>query len=337
MAAEPVQASSTPSPAPLRDKRDLIDFLILFARNKWVILLTGLLFAVLGAGASLLMSPVYRAQSKFIPLKLDSPISHNVIWEIIRSRPVLDAVSKKLSLQKKWNLPSAGQTVKVLLSSVKFNYDKNTYGMMLTAWAGDAALAADIANGVVEETQNNLLAIHGDMLAIVQKRKQALEAEMKAIQDGLAQSEKTLAKIASSPAISADVGKDLLEARQSSRDADASLLAKLPDGGVEYISVVRSIRTAESLYYSTLTLFAKVVEQEKAEPLTLQVLERASAPETRSSPDRKLISILAGILGILAGTLWVFLREYFRTAALDPGRKVKMEELARAMRMRQAP
>jgi len=333
---------NTPAPYQDDDEIDLLDLLIVLARNKFFIIGTALLFSVIAAGATFFMTPAYKATSRFVPVRFDSPISVGIIADVVKSRPLLSDIVLQMKLGEIWNTPNPNTAIKSLGDSISFQAEKSSQSMTVTAELSDPQLAADVANAIVAETEKRLYTLHEEQLAFVRKRKVSLEAELREAQRELTKAEESLAKTVSSYNESTPELKKELSDYGSNPDTEGitegisetntSVLQQLPDGGAAYLEALRTVRTNETFYYSLISQFSKVLEQEKAEPISLQILEKASVPEQRSKPRRTLIVVMACFLGGFLGIFGAFIREFARNAKKNPERKAKLQELSSAMK-----
>lgn len=325
---------NTPAPYQDDDEIDLLDLLIVLARNKFFIIGTALLFSFIAAGATYFMTPAYKAAALFVPVRFDSPISVGIIADVVKSRPLLSDIVLQMKLGEMWNMPNPNTAIRSLGDSVTFKADKISSSMTVTAELSDPSLAADVANAIVAETEKRLYTLHEEQLAFVRKRKVSLESELRDAQRELTRAEETLAKTVSSYSeTSPELKKELTDYRRNTTETNTAVLQQLPDGGAAYLEALRNVRTKETFYYSMISQFSRVLEQEKAEPITLQILEKASVPEQRSKPRRTLIVVMACFLGGFIGVFGAFIREFARNAKKDPERKAKLQELSSAMKL----
>ncbi|MEA3283612.1 MAG: GumC family protein [Synergistota bacterium] len=101
----------------------------------------------------------------------------------------------------------------------------------------------------------------------------------------------------------------------------------LPDAGLEYLRLMRDMKFNETLYGMLLKQYESARISEAQEPSVVQVLAPAEPPERRSKPKRKLIVVLATVLGGFIGVFGAFLKEFAANAQSDPERSAKMTEL----------
>jgi capsule polysaccharide export protein KpsE/RkpR len=107
-------------------------------------------------------------------------------------------------------------------------------------------------------------------------------------------------------------------------------VGRMPALGLEYLRLYREVKYQEGLY----RVFAKLTEiarlDHARDALVLQVVDRATAPERKSSPKRLLILLVVTGSTFLLMVAATFLLEHFRNVPRSP------EDLDRAQRLRAA-
>lgn len=315
------------------DEIDLLDLLIVLARNKFLIAGTVLLFALGAAGATFFMTPAYEASARFLPVTYNSPIEVGVVGDIVKSRRVLANVALQLNLAEKWTMPDQNDLMEAMKKAVTFKTAKDLPTMVIQGEAPEAQTAADLANMVLSETEKTLFLLQQEQMAFVQKRKTALQTELKETQREFNNAEQAMMKAVEAFGTTPELKKELADFQNKDKEVSPTLLQQLPDGGVAYLEALRTLRSQETLYFSLIKQFSEVLEQEKAEPISFQVLEKAAVPDKRSRPRRTLIVVLAAFLGAFLGVFGAFIREFARNARTDPERKAKLDELSDAMKI----
>ncbi len=324
-------------PAPWQDddEIDLLDLLIVFARNKFFIIGTAFLFALTAVGATFFMTPAYKAETIFLPATMDQTARNpaGFVVQVAKSTPVLSKIVESYDLQNTWQTESLLKAVKALSESTSLKSDRDTALVTMVVEVSDPVLAADLANLLLNETQKQLLILHQGQINQIKRQKNLLETEIKELQGKFTEAESALSQIIESAPINMEERKELADAKKMGGDFSSETIKKLPDGGSSYLNALRELKTNETLYFSLISQYSKVLEQEKAEPITLQILEKASVPEQRSKPRKTLIVLMSGFLGGFFGIFGAFIREFARNAKKDPERKAKLEELSAAMRI----
>ncbi len=87
----------------------------------------------------------------------------------------------------------------------------------------------------------------------------------------------------------------------------------LPKLGLELARLMRRVKTEEAVYRLLVEEYEKSRIEEARDTPTVQVLDRASAPETRSRPKRKMLILF----GAIAGLGWSTLYAVFLTAVRE--------------------
>ena len=124
-----------------------------------------------------------------------------------------------------------------------------------------------------------------------------------------------------------------MEASTGSTSPSDISLKDLPDAGLEYLRLMRDLKFHETLYGMLLKQYESARISEAQEPSVVQVLSKAEPPELKDKPKKKLIVVLATVLGGFIGVFGAFLKEFAANAQSDPKRKAKMDELKRNLRI----
>jgi len=104
-------------------------------------------------------------------------------------------------------------------------------------------------------------------------------------------------------------------------------LNELPDAGMEYLRKLRDQKFYETLYGMLLKQFEQAKMAEAQEPAIIQVIDEAVPPQIKTKPNRKLIVVLAIILGLFLSVFSSFVLEFISRASDHPERKEKMNVL----------
>ena len=105
-----------------------------------------------------------------------------------------------------------------------------------------------------------------------------------------------------------------LENGQAGKPFGGLSAAQMPEAELEFIRRSRDVKYHEALF----EIIAKQYEAarlDEARDAPLQILDRGSVPDTRSSPPRLLIMAIGLMMGLLGGAAWVI----FRAAGLGAG------------------
>jgi uncharacterized protein involved in exopolysaccharide biosynthesis len=121
----------------------------------------------------------------------------------------------------------------------------------------------------------------------------------------------------------------------SDQDAGQGLIVpkgKVPEAGLEYLRRLRDVK-----YYETISdLIAKQYEiaklDEAKQGATIQVIDKAVAPDSHSSPKRTIIVILATFVALFVSCTWVVFANRLGGSADDPEARRRLQDLRRAWR-----
>lgn len=84
---------------------------------------------------------------------------------------------------------------------------------------------------------------------------------------------------------------------------------KVPNLGLESLQLLREVKIQNAIYQFVLQEYEKARFEEENEPAIVIVLDKAVPPETRSSPRRTIMVILAFGLSLMLSTLLIFFFE----------------------------
>lgn len=156
------------------DEIDLIDLATVLAKRKRLIVGMAVGAALVTAVISLIMTPVYRAETKILSPQTSSSMaaqimsqlgaasvllggapamkSQNELYiELVKSRPVLDRVLDRFDLMKRYDTDSREEARKALLENIRAR-DSIKSGIITVGLEDpDPKLAADMANALIEE------------------------------------------------------------------------------------------------------------------------------------------------------------------------------------------
>ena len=97
--------------------------------------------------------------------------------------------------------------------------------------------------------------------------------------------------------------------------------ANVPEVGLQLAELLREVKVQETVWQLLNQQYYQAKIQEARDTPTVQVLDPAVPPETRSKPKRKLIIIVMGILGGMFSIFWIFGEEYFKYLENRPAEK----------------
>ncbi|AEU39153.1 GumC family protein [Granulicella mallensis] len=83
--------------------------------------------------------------------------------------------------------------------------------------------------------------------------------------------------------------------------------AQVPEMQLEYIRKARDVKYHEVLFESIAKQY-EAARLDEAKDTPLQIIDKATVPDTKSGPHRGIIMLIGLILGLMAGTVWVLFR-----------------------------
>lgn len=199
------------------DEINLLDYLIVLAKRKNFIVKVTLGFAIVAAIVSLVMSPIYRAETKILPpvsggsgiatqlmnqlgqlsavagiggMPVNGKAPNELYVGLLKSRTVLDRMIDRFDLMKGYRTRYRQNARKRLLDDVLSVRDDKKSGIItITVEEKDPKMAANMANAFVEELQRL-----NSGLAITQasQRRLYFEEQLKAAKTSLAQAEENM-------------------------------------------------------------------------------------------------------------------------------------------------
>ena len=89
----------------------------------------------------------------------------------------------------------------------------------------------------------------------------------------------------------------------------------------------QDIRYYDSYIQILMDQYEQARLDESKEPMVLQVVDVATAPELKSKPKRALIVIIATLAGLFLSILWIFLKNALKNAETDPETANKIKQL----------
>ena len=106
-------------------------------------------------------------------------------------------------------------------------------------------------------------------------------------------------------------------------------IAELPEVGRQLAELIREVKVQETVWELLNQQYYQAKIQEARDTPTVQQLDYAETPEYRSSPKRKLIVIVGGLLGLVFSVFWIFGAEYMRQIRSRENDRAKVDTLWR--------
>lgn len=159
------------------DEINLLDYLIVLLKRKRLIIGITLGAAIITAIISLIMPPIYRAETKILPAQQDSSSMAQTISQLpgaaglaggafgiktpnelhiglLKSRPVLDPIIDRFKLMGLYKTKSREDARNALSNALEARDDKKSGIITVGVEDKDPKRAADMANAFVEELKN---------------------------------------------------------------------------------------------------------------------------------------------------------------------------------------
>lgn len=289
-----------------------------------------------------------------------SPVDLHVA--ILRSEAVADRIIDRFDLQRVWELNFRVEAVNRLARRVSFGVGRRDGVVVVVVEDESAARAAAMANEYVEELRLKLRAFALDE---ARQRRQFYDAQLAIARTALDQAQKRLqtsgfdrAALRSEPRAAAETygrlqaevtsaelrlaatrrlrAEGSAEVQQGVSELAAlrlqlsKLEAPKEDGPGTFVARVREYRYAETLADSIARQAEGARVDEAADPVPLQLLDRARTPEGPSSPRFLRWAAAGALLGLALHMAWVLLRHRMALARLDPA-YVQRVELIRSV------
>jgi uncharacterized protein involved in exopolysaccharide biosynthesis len=192
------------------DEIHLLDYLIVLAKRKRLIIGFTLCAALITAVVSLIMSPVYKAETTLLPPQEseqgmraqlmnkfeDLPgfdrggISGKFLFiDIIKSRTVFDGIIERFDLMNLYEAEYKEDVRRILANNVTVKSDKQSSLITVAVLNRDPKLAADMANAFVDELKK---LVHNLAITKASQRRLFFEEQLKESKEALLESEESM-------------------------------------------------------------------------------------------------------------------------------------------------
>jgi len=195
------------------DEINLLDYLIVLLKRKKLILGTTFGAAIITAIISLIMSPIYRAETKILPPQQSSSsmaaqlmgqlggaagllggavgikTTNDLYIALLKSRPILDPIIDRFKLMELYKAKKREDARRSLASALKAKDDKKSGILTIGVEDKDPKRAADMANAFVEELKN---LNKGFAVTEAAQRRLFFEEQLKDAKDALIRSEESM-------------------------------------------------------------------------------------------------------------------------------------------------
>ena len=115
-------------------------------------------------------------------------------------------------------------------------------------------------------------------------------------------------------------------------DTSDLTFSDMPEIGLQLAELTREAKVQETVWQLLNQQYYQAKIQEAKDTPTVQVLDRAVPPPFRSSPNRKLLVIIFGLLSMILSVFWVFVSDYLQKLESRPEEKQKIEAIASEFR-----
>lgn len=298
-------------------KITLLDYLLVLAKRKKLIIIFTLSIAILTAIYSLIVPEMYRSSVTILKpagtsLKsglmgqlgnimglggsssstLNNP---KVIGMIIESRVVSDGIIDKFNLMELYDTSSREDARDILSGALNITNRKTASTISISVSAKDPQLAADMANTYVK-----LVKVRIQELSLVQatRKRVFFEEQLKKTNLTLLDAEEAMREFQEKTGIVA-VGKEM----------NITIDKFAPALMLEYQRIFRQIKFNETLF----EIIAKQYEMariDEANPTSIMVIQEAFPPEYRYSPKRRRMVQLATLIAFFISAFLALLMEY---------------------------
>lgn len=317
----------------------MMDLMLVVARhNRFIIKLT-VAVAVLAVAGSLLMANRYTAVAVIMPPQQSTSTANALLGQLgglagnalggrnpsdlyvgmLKSRSVADAMIQRFKLMdlyhaKKIDVVRAALGGATVISVNKDNSIKVEYTDK------DPKRAAEIANAYVEEL-NGLL--HRVAASEALDRRQFYGKQLNEVKAALAHAELDM--------------KNFQEKNRVFRlGSEGGMMfgasGGIPGAELEYVRLLREVKYQETLLGLMAQQVTTAAVDAAKDTMTVQVMDAALPPETKSRPKRALIVIFATLAAFFVGVVWAFIKEAGERARQIPERAERMALLVRYLR-----
>ena len=101
------------------------------------------------------------------------------------------------------------------------------------------------------------------------------------------------------------VGQAALSTMQRLQTENEKEISKLSSGSITYIGLERQAKIAQEVYVVLVKNYEQTRIQEAMESMDIQIVDEADLPKKPSAPNKKLITAIGGVLGIMMSSVYV--------------------------------
>lgn len=104
-----------------------------------------------------------------------------------------------------------------------------------------------------------------------------------------------------------------------------------PQVGLKLAELMREVKVQETVWELLNQQYYQARIQEARDIPTIQVLDRAEAPERRSSPKRKLLVLALSLLALVGSVFWTFGEQYYHQVRRENGNDARLKFMSQEL------
>ena len=303
------------------DEINLLDLLLVLAKNKATIIKVTFAAALLAIGYAFSLPSIYTSSAKILPPQQSQSSASAMLGQLgglaglaggslgiknpndlylamLKSRTMMEKIASRFELQKIYETKTVTDTLHALEANSIFTSGKD--GIITVEVSDlDPKRAAEMTNAYVEE------------LNTMMQANAVTDASLK----------RTFFE------------QQLRQARDKLTDAEIRL-DKTPSTSLQYLDAVRNLKYQEALWEILAKQFAMAKMDEAKDFPLVQVLDKAIPPERKAKPKRSQIVILATLVAFFLAVIWAFVKEAAKRAREQPEQGARWTELRGALRFK---
>ena len=260
---------------------DLREYINVLIKRKSIIILIFLIAVITSALVSyFVLSPVYQASTVFSVAKIDGRAVINITeaLEIMKSNVVLDEVIDRMDLE---------ETAKQLSSQITTESIKGTNFIKVSVAADSPEKAKSLVENIVEVFIAQNQSEYREKIKLVEDRLKIIEEQIAEFEKNIQEIEKTKKKIATAE--------------------------ELPEGERQFqTSLLLSSSVTERELYNTLSEQANSLKTSLKNCEDFKIINYAQLPAAPIKPNKKLNTLIAGVLGLFVGIFVAFFLEFWQ-------------------------
>lgn len=350
------------------DEISLLDLAITLAKHKKLILGLPLVAVFISGIITFFIPNSYQATTKVMPVV--GAASKEAIVSVLQSQSMADSLINRLKLQQVYGVKSMDDARRKLAATAKIALNKDGT-IDISVEDHDPRLAAKIANTFVEyfrpllrhyglteaSSRRSLLEIQlPDIQEDVKKAEQAVvqarqqlgnvdsEPQVKSLvlasrqlKAKIAMKEVELLVMGSDPAKNPNYFQSLKELSTlwgefATNDYDPALNGRISGKELEYLHKVGDLEYNKTRYDQLLIQIEKTKIDENRENPTIEVLDKADVPNSKTKPHRALIVVVSAFAAGFLAMLWAFISEARQKVRQDPESSEQIQLLQRYLK-----